>query len=184
MNKIKLISLLSLVICLGIISGFFIMGTANNKNEEANITSKQNIISEIELEDMVAINTQYLDDLATGNYQTKIKYDPGKMKMGPFTDFRPQSTNNSTVNTAVNKENITEKKEPAVPPFTLVGIVGNEFRRLAIINSNQETTVCKETDWIADYKIIEIKNDRLLLTQDNILFELALGRDSFENKNE
>ena len=196
-KSIILIPLFLLIIIGGAVSGYFLIRPNHIEVEsaESNFNLDKNLVSERELEDIVHFDVQHLHNQGFPEVSIYQTYDETRQKMGPFTDYRPQPL---LADTAVSRPDDTVEKQPSVeqppvvsnpepvtekikPTFKLTGIVRNDSRQLAVINTDRETLIKSRLDKIEDFKIIEIQEDRIVLSHENKRYQLMMGSDSFEN---
>lgn len=60
-------------------------------------------------------------------------------------------------------------------PFQLIGIIGNEKKRLAVINLATGTKIIHQGDVIKEFKIEEIKDDKILVSFQDITIKIGIG---------
>ncbi|MFW6257009.1 MAG: hypothetical protein ACOC2O_02595 [Bacillota bacterium] len=179
MKKNMIIPLVFLILGIGIFSGFYLISMLNPKE----VQTEEPLVSEAELARITEVDLQYLQEVDQASVKINTAYSQKRKQLGPFTDYRkktsPVPENKNQVANQPRETQETENKDIS-SPFVLSGIVGTNQLKLALIETNQETVIGRINETIAEFTIIDIKDDRVVLARENKTYELLLGSDNFE----
>lgn len=120
----------------------------------------------------------------------------GKERTGfrnPFEDFRQDTKNllrfvrvssiiDADKSTSRNKDEVkvTVDKLKSNLPFILTGIIGDEEKKLAVIQDSGGSKILKNGDYIGKFRVLSIRKENIVLFLNGIIFDLGLRSDKSE----
>jgi len=166
MNKTKLIMIMIIILLIGaaLIYYFYQMFSITKPVLDSAVDIKQ------KMEEISKSQQTVLSQELEEEKDMKDVYTYRESFRDPFDDYEKEEE--IFVEKKVNK--ITSADIRNMLPFSLNGTIGNDKKRLAIIQTNDGTKIIKKGDSIKDFKIKNIMENSILISYKGIILELKL----------